>query len=206
MVKKGSLVWWIRRNAFAVVITSKFNPLYTIGEYSPSDLVEIITNDALATPAARASAAMICIISGTVIYARCTSRQLPMCWYGSRMVNGLSCVINFWNNELIVLCQYTLYWLWRRGPANSWIGRSWRHGAFQPWKNEPVKYKEINGLSTSPTLLYITVLYVYCKHNFVYAPSQWETTLQCNAVSHWLGAYTEYVAWYTAWLDIWDET
>ena len=24
----------------------------------------------------------------------------------------------------------------------------------------------------------------------VYAPSQWETTLQCNFVSHWLGTYT----------------
>ena len=24
----------------------------------------------------------------------------------------------------------------------------------------------------------------------VHAPSQWETTLQCNVVSHWLGAYT----------------
>ena len=26
----------------------------------------------------------------------------------------------------------------------------------------------------------------------VYAPSQWETALQCNAVSHWLGPYTEW--------------
>ena len=24
--------------------------------------------------------------------------------------------------------------------------------------------------------------------HFLYAPSQWETTLQCNVVSHWLGA------------------
>ena len=27
------------------------------------------------------------------------------------------------------------------------------------------------------------------KDRFVYAPSQWETTLHCNVVSHWLGAY-----------------
>ena len=27
------------------------------------------------------------------------------------------------------------------------------------------------------------------KDHFMYAPSQWETTLQCNAVSHCLGAY-----------------
>ena len=26
----------------------------------------------------------------------------------------------------------------------------------------------------------------------VYAPSQWETVLQCNAISHWLGAYTKW--------------
>ena len=27
---------------------------------------------------------------------------------------------------------------------------------------------------------------------FVHAPSQWETTLHCNVVSHWLGAYTKW--------------
>ena len=35
--------------------------------------------------------------------------------------------------------------------------------------------------------------YWYINHNyrdpFVHAPSQWETTLQCNVVSHWLGVY-----------------
>ena len=29
-----------------------------------------------------------------------------------------------------------------------------------------------------------------CRDHFLYAPSQWETTLQSNVVSHWLGAYT----------------
>ena len=29
-----------------------------------------------------------------------------------------------------------------------------------------------------------------CSNNFAYKPSQWETTLQCNVVSHWLGAHT----------------
>ena len=28
--------------------------------------------------------------------------------------------------------------------------------------------------------------------HFVYGSSQWETTLQCNVVSHWLGAYTKW--------------
>ena len=30
------------------------------------------------------------------------------------------------------------------------------------------------------------------KDHFVYALSQWETTLQCNVASHWLGAYTKW--------------
>ena len=30
------------------------------------------------------------------------------------------------------------------------------------------------------------------RDHFVYAPSQWETTLQYNVVSHWLGAYTKW--------------
>ena len=34
-----------------------------------------------------------------------------------------------------------------------------------------------------------TTLLTYREH-FVYTRSQWETTLQCNVVSHWLGACT----------------
>ena len=30
----------------------------------------------------------------------------------------------------------------------------------------------------------------WCREHFVDASSQWETTLHCNVVSHWLGAYT----------------
>ena len=31
-----------------------------------------------------------------------------------------------------------------------------------------------------------------CRDHFVYAPSQWEMTLQCNVVSQWLGAYIKW--------------
>ena len=35
-------------------------------------------------------------------------------------------------------------------------------------------------------------MYIWiCRDHFVYVPSQWETTLQCNMVSHWLAAYTK---------------
>ena len=35
------------------------------------------------------------------------------------------------------------------------------------------------------------ILWCYDDH-FVYAPSQWETTLQCNVVSRWLGVHTKW--------------
>ena len=31
-----------------------------------------------------------------------------------------------------------------------------------------------------------------CRGLFVYAPSQWETTLHCNVVSHWQGSFTKW--------------
>ena len=38
----------------------------------------------------------------------------------------------------------------------------------------------------------------YNRDLFVYTPSQWEMTLYCNVVSHWLGAYTKdaCIKWY----------
>ena len=32
---------------------------------------------------------------------------------------------------------------------------------------------------------------VSCRDHFVYVTSQWETTLHCNVVSHWLGTYVK---------------
>ena len=34
------------------------------------------------------------------------------------------------------------------------------------------------------------------RGHFVYVPSQWETTLHCNVVSHWLGACTKWALGY----------
>ena len=39
------------------------------------------------------------------------------------------------------------------------------------------------------TLIYILILYKFRVH-FFHAPSQWETKLHCNVVSHWLGAWS----------------
>ena len=39
-------------------------------------------------------------------------------------------------------------------------------------------------------------LATYTKWSLLYAPSQWGMTLHCNILSHWLGTYTEWSLWY----------
>ena len=54
-------------------------------------------------------------------------------------------------------------------------------------------------------------LHLRCRDQSMNAPSQWETTLQCNVISHWLGAYTKWSLRCTCWvwknlyhLEIWQ--
>ena len=42
------------------------------------------------------------------------------------------------------------------------------------------------------TLYKIILTNTFSQGSFLYAPSQWDTTSQCNVVSHWLGAYIEW--------------
>ena len=59
-------------------------------------------------------------------------------------------------------------------------------GNLSCWNWWPVIYRNTcTGISKCTDKLWTS------RDHFVYAPSQWETTLQCNVVSHWLGAYTK---------------
>ena len=44
-----------------------------------------------------------------------------------------------------------------------------------------------------------------CKADSRLAPSQWETSLQSNGISHWLGANLESAVWVVAYggIDVW---
>ena len=42
-----------------------------------------------------------------------------------------------------------------------------------------------------PYMREFDITHCRCRDHFVDVPSQWETALHCNAVSHWLGAYIE---------------
>ena len=63
-----------------------------------------------------------------------------------------------------------------------------------PWETSKPRGRLLLSKSRRPCLTrpYKGSMYVQNRDHFVYAPSQWETTLQCNVVSHWLGAYTKY--------------
>ena len=41
-------------------------------------------------------------------------------------------------------------------------------------------------------VLYCIICWDITKDHSVYVPSQWEMALHCKAISHWLGAYTEW--------------
>ena len=61
------------------------------------------------------------------------------------------------------------------------------------WATNMVTYTGEHPLMFCVSIL-LTVIMQHSmgRDHFVYAPSQWETTLQRNVVSHWLGAYTKW--------------
>ena len=56
---------------------------------------------------------------------------------------------------------------------------------------DPVLYRHIVSPGHNELRFMFTWLSSSRDH-FVYVPSQWEATLQCNVVSHWLGTYTKW--------------
>ena len=103
-----------------------------------------------------------------------------------------------------IFLTYFLYQICTSCSPNSFIFRAYRriclHNLFLCTNNtnNMVKQhlgKQIFSLHQHTDSGWMTYQ-VYTKDHFVYAPSQWETTLQCNVVSHWLGAYTKWSLWY----------
>ena len=69
------------------------------------------------------------------------------------------------------------------------------------WASWKRQISQVARLTSSVTQLMIDWLIIISNRNrigpgyrdyFVNVPSQWETTLQCNVVSHWLGAFTKW--------------
>ena len=60
------------------------------------------------------------------------------------------------------------------------------------WNRSTLDVRQIHPEGIHSTVCYNTCILHLDRDHFVYAPSQWETTLQCNVVSHWLGAFTKW--------------
>ena len=57
------------------------------------------------------------------------------------------------------------------------------HRVLSRWRDQPYSNKETNGFLDLPT---------YHMDQSRYALSQWEMSLQCNDISHWLSAYLDW--------------
>ena len=67
------------------------------------------------------------------------------------------------------------------------------NGLMQSWINRRVVILlEIVSMKTAIIITVGKASTDAIRVHFVHAPSQWETTLHCNVVSHWLGTYTEW--------------
>ena len=67
---------------------------------------------------------------------------------------------------------------------------------FTTWLKKDTPYlsrlSRVHNLISSSFHIVFNVVIYYSRDYFVNAPSQWEMTLQCNIISHWLGAYTKW--------------
>ena len=68
-------------------------------------------------------------------------------------------------------------------PRGQWVNLSF-HELCLPWMNSSKS-------CSNYTSIKLDYPYTQCRADSRFAPSQWETSLQSNAVSHWLGASLE---------------
>ena len=77
----------------------------------------------------------------------------------------------------------------------------WKYKIFYPWKYSwkwpPFcpEGDELRQIQHSSWLICVRHFAAHLTTTEWYAPSQWETSLQCNDVSHWLGAYQHNKTW-----------
>ena len=101
--------------------------------------------------------------------------------------------------SVITICHFET---WKRGPVKTWsVTQTYLQLAHRGWVSSYLYF--LHSSLSWPCLL-MTCYAIAHKHKefpsfptvyykkIVYAPSQWEPTLQRNVVSHWLRAYTKW--------------
>ena len=154
--------------------------------------------------------AYICPFSAEVLHWYWACVWLPQCQYSNPEGDGLNRPLNDHNKSKA--SAYHVY--------NSCTSFTFGSGEITPntknnvfiysrytaklrpnRQNNIVYYNNIDGLDTQSLvqttrnkILATASQYINTSDwaHFVYAPSQWETTLHCNVVSHWLGGYAKW--------------
>ena len=124
-----------------------------------------------------------------IMFQIVTCKAFRNCMQGLQIQNQLQCVSLLYNliwkvywNMWIVMMLTLMY-----VTGGNVVVETWELSWCQLWSAQMIA--EVMPLLT--TKLASLQLLVFRDH-FVYAPSQWETALQCNIVSHWLGAYSKW--------------
>ena len=66
----------------------------------------------------------------------------------------------------------------------SWLMPPWEIVGWRPFSEVLLEWKD-------PPDVAEAIFDIIIRDHFMSAPHQWETMLQCNVISHWLGAYTK---------------
>ena len=122
-----------------------------------------------------------------------------MMWWKLPVVWGTILIISSWCNPILhkLSCEshpITESFHWNEislliDPLKLWLFR-WKIGARGGSSDWAHLWCE--------TYLFVSQWQRVCRDHFVNAPSQWETRLHCNGISHWLGTYTK---WYLGMLE-----
>ena len=127
--------------------------------------------------------------SGKSCFKLSLAKPLGIVCKGLWIQNQLQCVSLLYNliwkvywNMWIVMMLTLMY-----VTGGNVVVETWELSWCQLWSAQMIA--EVMPLVT--TKLASLQLLVFRDH-FVHAPSQWETALQCNIVSHWLGAYSKW--------------
>ena len=118
------------------------------------------------------------------IMSRSGRGKLPEFYYN--MIQ--SSVIGTSDFKLTTHTPYLTLRGWLRGVYWEHLGANWVMMGPQFFTHDMTNVGYGSEYQLTKGTQYLTLI----RGHFVYAPSQWETTLQCNVATHWLGTYTNY--------------
>ena len=121
-------------------------------------------------------------------YDNLQCHQWQQCWHNG---NSQFSLLGFGTSWFYPYPLGLLHWHWGNHTiAPVPVKQPWRI-----WVNRLCWFIANDNITTTKqstaNLWALFMEYTVHRDYIVYAPNQWETTLQCNIIFHWLGAYTK---------------